>query len=104
MAKLRLPPKPLDSYPCVWIVVTVPPRRSGIKPEVLSYGFPGQPFPDELLSRGAGMAFSSKAQAQAHLRQSLGRCAGTPFSKWGFRIIPIFLAYKGVKVPKRADS
>jgi hypothetical protein len=91
--------KPLDQYPCVWVILSVPPkrkrfagrRRMSVYPVIVSYGFPGQPYSNELLSRGAGtlgMAFASKEQAKQHLQASLEK---SKRAEYGWRIIPVFL-------------
>jgi hypothetical protein len=63
-----------------------------VDPEIVSYGFPGQPYCNELLSRGAGMAFASKEQAKQHLQASLEKSKGAEYvRRFKWRIIPIFL-------------
>ncbi len=83
----------LDTYPCVWVILSKPPKRAGVAAELFSYGLPGQPFSGDLLSRGCGIGFASIDAAREHLSQSIARDKGAEYTKWTFRIIPVYLPY-----------
>jgi hypothetical protein len=62
---------------------------------ILAYGFPGQPYPDELLARGPGMAFKTKDAATKALKKSLEKrkTSGGAMSVMKYEILPIYLPW-----------
>lgn len=93
--------RPLDSYPTVWVVMARHPNKNRITDDgILAYGFPGQPFPGQLLHRGPGMAFRSREDARQHLARSLNRDKDAPYTKkCRFEIIPVYLPWAVKRKP-----
>jgi hypothetical protein len=88
---------PLDTYPKVFVIMCRHPNKNRITDDgILSYGFPGQPFPASLLHRGPGMAFKTNELARQALAKSLRRDkeAGASYvDKCRFEIVPVYLNF-----------
>ena len=97
--------KPLDSYPHVWCIMARHPNKNRITDDgCLAYGFPGQPFPGQLLHRGPWMAFRSREDARQHLARSLKRDEGCEYTKkCRFEIVPVYLPWAVRHTPKASN-
>jgi hypothetical protein len=87
--------KPLDAFPKVWVIMARHPNKNRITDDgIIAYGFPGQPFPGQLLHRGPGMAFRTREDARQHLQRSLARDADCAYVKTcRFEITPVYLPW-----------